>query len=146
MYTPHTVTVYNVIHTTNLTTFEDTDSVSVTILRGVFLDMSKGVNVRRSGLEGADAVELYIPFNVKAVSSSGAVKSYASPQAYWSAQDKSKLWTLSYEGNGGETFFIKGEVVLNDLNTARAHDNAFVVTKVDEKDYGSVPHWEVGAK
>lgn len=146
MYTPHTVTVYNVIHTTNLTTFEDTDSVSVTILRGVFLDMSKGVNVRRSGLEGADAVELYIPFNVKAVSPSGAVKSYASPQAFLSAQDKSGLWTLSYEGNGGETFFIKGEVVLNDLNTARAHDNAFVVTKVDEKDYGSVPHWEVGAK
>ena len=147
MYTPHTVTVYNVLHETDPATFEDTDSVNITILRGVFLDASKATNVRQSGLVSADAVNLYIPFGVNATDgTSGTAKSYAKPQAYWSAQDRRSLWTLSFEGNGGETFFIKGEVVLQDLNAARAHDDCYVVTKVDEKDYGSpdMQHWEVG--
>lgn len=148
MYTPHTITVYNVIHETDVETFEETDNVYITVLSGVFVDASKAVNVNKSGLEGADAVDVYIPFSVSAKSPQGAVKQYAKPMEFWAADDRSGLWTLSVEGNGGETFFIKGNVVLNNLDAARAHDDCYNVTKVDERDFGSVAmrHWQVGGK
>lgn len=148
MYTPHTVTVYNVIQETDITTFEEVERVYVTILRGVFLDASKAVNVRDSGLVSADAVNLFIPFSVKAVDgTTGAEKVYVGPQAFWAASDTERAgkWTLSVEGNGGETFFVKGEIVA-DVSVARAHDQSYTVTKVDEKDFGrpAMQHWQVG--
>ena len=146
MYTPHTVTVYNVLQETDLATFEETEHVNVTILRGVFLDASKATNVRESGLVSADAVDLFIPFTVTAVDgTTGVQKRYVGPQEYCAAQDRSGIWTLSVEGNGGETFFVKGEVVA-DAAVARAHDGAYTVTKVDTKDFGrpSMQHWQVG--
>ena len=129
-----------------MATFEEGEHVYVTILRGVFLDATKAANVRRSGLEGADSVALYIPFSIVAVDGwTGAEKQFVGPQEFWAAQDRSGLWTLSIEGNGGETFFVKGEVV-TDVNVARAHDDSYNVTKVDAKDFGSLSmrHWEVG--
>lgn len=112
MYAPHTVTVYNSVKETDLTTFEEVARLYVTILRGVMLQASKGVNVRESGLEGADAVNLYIPFGVEAVDgTTGASKTYTGPQSFFKAADKSSLWTLSVNGDGGTTFFVKGEFV-----------------------------------
>ena len=66
MYAPHTVTLYNVVQETDTGTFQDVEKLYVTILRGVFLEATNAVNVRESGLEGADAVSLYIPFSVDA--------------------------------------------------------------------------------
>ncbi len=156
MYAPHTITVYNVIHTTDVTTFAETDTAYVTVLEGVFVDASKAVNVRKSGLEGADAVDVYIPVGVKATDGlTGAAKQYAKPMDFWAAANKSGLWTLSFEGNGGETFFIKGRHVITktvsgstviDIDAARLHDDCYNVTKVDEKDYGTPKHWEVGGR
>lgn len=148
MYTPHTVTLYNVIQETNPETFEEQEYVYITILRGVFLDASKATNVRQSGLESADAVDLFIPFAVHAVDGiTGQTKYYAKPQEFWQASHiaRSSLWTLGVEGNGGETFFVKGEVVTT-ASVARAHDDAYNVTKVDTKDFGrvSMRHWQVG--
>lgn len=148
MYTPHTVTVYNVVKETDPTTFDDVTKNHITILRGVFLDASKGTNVIRSGLEGADAVTLHIPFSVEAVDGvTGKVKTYAQPMEYWRANDKSGLWTLSADRN---TFFAKGEVVEDEHATEEyinlMHDGVYTVTKIDEKDFGSphMKHWEVG--
>ena len=67
MYAPHTVTIYNPVKETDKETFQETQKLYVTVLRGVMLQASKAVNVRESGLEGADAVNLYIPFDVEAV-------------------------------------------------------------------------------
>ena len=67
MYAPHTVTIYNVVQEIDPTTLDEAEKVYTTILRGVMLQASKGVNVRESGLESADAVNLYIPFAVEAV-------------------------------------------------------------------------------
>lgn len=67
MYAPHTITVYNAVQETDPATFDEITKLYVTILRGVMLQASKAVNVRESGLESADAVNLYIPFSVKAV-------------------------------------------------------------------------------
>lgn len=144
---PHTVTVYNVVQETDKTTFEDKETLYVTVLRGVLCEASKAVNVRESGLEGADAVNLYIPFSVNAVDgATGKTKTYALPQAFLAAADKSGLWTLSVNGNGGLTFFIKGEFVTNNMTVALAHDGCYTLTKVDAKDFGSedMQHWECG--
>lgn len=149
MYAPHTVTVYNSVNETDPATFKEVSRLYVTILRGVMLQASKGVNVRESGLEGADAVNLYIPFNVEAVDGmTGKPKTYAGPQAFFNAADKSGLWTLSVSGNGGTTFFVKGEFVTDNETVALAHDDCYNLTKVDMKDFGSpdMQHFECGGK
>lgn len=146
---PHTVTVYNVVRETDMSTLKEVTHLYVTVLRGVLCEASKGVNVRKSGLEGADAVNLYIPFGVTAVDGfTGKTKTYAEPQEFFAANDRAGLWTLSTEGNGGDTFFIKGEFVTDNEGVALAHDNCWNVTKVDAKDFGStdMQHWEVGGK
>ena len=150
MYAPHTVTLYNVVQETDPGTFQDVEKLYVTILRGVFLEATKAVNVRESGLEGADAVSLYIPFSVDAKDgTTGKNKQYVGPQEFWAATDKSGLWTLSTDGNGGNTIFIKGEVVEPDQTVQQLemlYDDVYNVTKVDEKDFGSeqTRHWEIG--
>lgn len=145
---PHTVTIYNVTSEIDKTTLTEKLVNHMTILRGVLLDASKAANVARSGLEGADAVNLYIPFSVNAVDGvTGLKKKYAPPMEFWRMEDKSGYWTLSVTGHGGKTIFVKGEVVEPDLTEEKismAYDGVYNVTKVDEKDFGSLKHFQVG--
>lgn len=141
---PHTVTLYNVRNEFDVEAFKDTLTNHITILRGVLLDASKAVNVRTSGLEGADAVNLYIPFDVEAVDGkTGEPKTYIDPIEFWKLDDVSKYWTLQPTQ---AVFFVKDEVVSNmtfqfiNMN----YDDVYVVTKVDKKDFGSLQHFEVG--
>lgn len=142
---PHTVTVYTTEQITDQATLEDVTINHITVLRGVLLDASKAANVRASGLEGADAANLYIPFDVKAVDGvTGALKKYIGPIDFWKLEDKTGYWTLS---DGGNTFFVRGEIV--DPNSDRmaielANDDVYSITKVDMKDFGELKHWEVG--
>lgn len=143
MYAPHTVTLYNAIYDR----VNGTNNLYVTVLSGVLMQASKAVNVRESGLEGADAVNLYIPFGVIATDgSTGKAKKYVGPQEFLAAEDRSDLWTLSFSGNGGTSFFVKGEFVTDREDVAQAQDECYTVTKVDTKDYGSpeMQHWQVG--
>lgn len=141
---PHTVTLYNV-GKEDMVTFET--PVNITVLKGVLLDASKAVNVRASGLEGADAVNLYIPFDVDAVDAVSLFpRRYMGSKEYDGEADKSGLWTLE---PGEDCFFVKGEVVEpeRDFQYIKAHyDDVYVVTKVDQKDFGTpdMQHWEVG--
>ena len=150
MYAPHIVTIYNVTQETDQETFHDTQKSYITVIRGVMLQASKAVNVRESGLEGADAVNLYVPFASLAVDGvTGQEKRYVVPQEFWRAADKSGIWTLSTDGNGGTTFFVKGEVVEPDKTEQMIemlYDDVYKVTKVDMKDFGSaaMQHFEVG--
>lgn len=149
---PHTVTVYNVTVETDKTSISSEATKHITVLRGVLLEAAKAVNVRKSGLEGADAVILYIPFGIPAVDGvTGEEKTYAPPVEFWRADDKSKLWTLDISAErssiDGNTFFIKGEVVEPDLSVEdieMMYDHVYDITKVDEMDYGDLAHWEVG--
>lgn len=146
---PHKVTLYNVTREVDTSTMQDVTKLYVTVLESVLLSASKAANVRASGLEGADAVNLYIPFSVVAKdATTGKKKRYAGPQDFWNAEEKSGLWTLSVNGNGGITFFVKGEFVTDNETLALSQDGCYTVTKVDEKDFGSVDmrHWEVGGK
>lgn len=149
MYAPHTVTIYNSVKETDKETFQETQKLYVTVLRGVMLQASKAVNVRKTGLEGADAVNLYIPFSVESVDgTTGKAKKYIGPQEFYRATDKTELWTLSVNGNGGVTFFIKGEFVTDKEDVALMQDNCWSLTKVDAMDFGSadMQHWECGGK
>lgn len=145
---PHTVTIYNVTSEVDPGTLGEKLTNYITILCGVLLDASKAANVNKSGLEGADSVNLYIPFSVNAVDGvTGQKKQYAPPMEFWRMEDKSGHWTLSVTGHGGKTIFVNGEVVepyLTEEKISLAYDGVYNVTKVDEKDFGGLPHFEVG--
>ena len=90
---PHVVTLYNVVTEEDPSTFEETTTNHITILRGVLLDAVKAKNVNESGLVGADAVNLYIPTSVEAVDGvTGEPKQYVGPIEFWRAEDKSGLF------------------------------------------------------
>lgn len=148
MYTPHTVTVYNFLG-------KDPETGKplneITILRGVFLDISQGENIMRSGLSNADRATLYIPMSIKAVDgTTEQEQQYVSPKEYELLEDKTGFWTIG-ERKNSVCYFVKGEVVEPDsdyreINTR--YDYAYVVTSVDVRDFGSKPmwHWQVGGK
>lgn len=149
---PHVVTVYNTaIEYDN--DFHETIINHITVLHGVLLDASKAVNVRTSGLDGADAVNLYIPRNVSAVDGvTGQERKFLPPIEFWRQEDHSCYWTISagsgVKGGGdSSTFFIKGEVVEPERDRdflEKAYDDVYSVTKVDDKDFGGLAHWEIG--
>lgn len=146
MYVPHTVTVYN--------SHENMDTIkteyNITVLNGVLLDISKGANVIKSGLENADAATLFIPFDVEAVNGiTGKAQTYLKPKEYERAEDKSRYWTIRAGGPASvnDCFFVKGIVVSDmdyqDLDSY--YDHVYRVSSVDPKDFGSsiMQHWEV---
>lgn len=137
---PHTVTIYTIME--DMETLENT--TNITVVRGVLVDASKGANVRTSGLVGADAVNLYIPFDAVSVDGlTGQDKAYIQPKAYHAALDKTDIWTMA----PGISFFVKGEVVNPGLGYQEIndkYDNVHLITKVDTKDFGSLQHFEVG--
>lgn len=141
MYTPHTVTIYNISKGT----------ANITILRGVFLDIAQSDNIAKTGLANADKATLYIPLSIKAINAlTGVEQQYLPPKEYEQEEDKAAFWTIGKHGKGSSTncFFIKGEVVdetgyngLNDL-----YDYCYNVTTVDVRDFGSpdMQHLQVG--
>lgn len=137
---PHTVTVYNTGE--NPVTFEQESHV--TVLKGVFYDARKAANVIESGLTNADSVNLIIPFSVKAVDGkTGDAQTFLQPKEYETAMDKAQHWTIKTD----DCFFVKGDIVRPDLTFQQinsAFDNVHKVTSVDEKDFGGLPHWEIG--
>lgn len=146
---PHIVTVYNILHTVNPATIEDTAASYITVLYGVLLNAAKAVNTGSSGQVSADAVTLYIPYDVRAVDGvTGAVKRYVPPSGFRQADDTSGLWTLTAGTPECDTFFVKGEVVEPgaDFQTiSREYDNAYRVTRVQDFDFGGdMRHWKVG--
>jgi hypothetical protein len=149
MYAPHTVTVYNAHE--NVDTLKS--EYNVTVLEGVFLDVSKGANVMRSGLANADAAKLFVPFSVRAVNGlTGQEQTYIDPKEYERLSDKSPYWTFRSEGTSSnkDCFFVKGRVVADmDFQELNAYyDNVFRVSSVDLRDFGGVSmrHWEVSGK
>lgn len=142
---PHTVTVFNAWEDDNLE-----KQYEITILRGVLLDVSQGTNIAKTGLTDADTATLYIPFTVTAESTTGGSKAFSSPKEFYKATDKSALWTLDTggESNSTSTYFVKGEITekLSLSELKRSYDNVFDVKTVDIRDFGSLQHWQVGAK
>lgn len=144
MYAPHVVTVINA------TEENDTMQYRATVLHGVMLQAAKRTNADKSGAVDADTVKLFIPFNVRAVSVSGAVKHFASPKVYEAAEDKESLWTLQSAGKSSVSacFFVRGILSsgMSYTEALKSYDDVFRVSAVKTCDYGSssMQHWEVG--
>ncbi len=51
MYAPHTVTIYNIVRETDLSTLKEVEHVYITILRGVMLQASKAPMCVRAALK-----------------------------------------------------------------------------------------------
>lgn len=147
MYTPHTVTVYNYLGKDPETKKPVNE---ITILRGVFLDISQGENIMKSGLSNADSAVLYIPMDIKALNAvTGEEQQYIEPKVYDRLEDKTRFWTIGERQNN--CYFVKGEVVEpeSDYKTINTnYDYAYTVTSVDVRDFGtrSMWHWQVGGK
>ena len=139
---PHPVTVYLTGDEAPVT-FEA--ATHITVLRGVFYDSSKAVNVRESGLTNADSVNLIIPFSVEAVDGvTGKKQTYLPQKEYETAMDKEKHWTIR---TGDDCFFVKGKIVRPGLSFQEINasfDNVHQVNVVDPKDFGDLKNWEVG--
>ena len=142
MMFPHTVTVYTIT--------EDPETADVysniTVVKGVLFDGSKAANVRASGLDGADSVNLYIPFDAVSIGGeTGEDKACIRPRAFAAGWDKAGYGRM----DPGSTVFGKGEVVNPDLTFQeinRRYDNVHLITKVDTKDFGGLQHFEVGGR
>lgn len=140
---PHTVTLYQT-EIIKGDKYNDKIVNHITVLEGVLLIESKAANVRATGLEGADAANLHIPFGVKATDGvTGKEKTYVDPVEGWKADlDKSDIWTIAVG-----TVFIKGRVVEPGKNRDAleiGYDGVYEATKVDKLDFGDFPHFEVG--
>ena len=149
MYTPHTVTLYNV--TENPDTLEI--NYNITVLNGVFLDRAHARNIEKTGLRDADSATLFIPFSVSATDGvSGLPKTYVGPKAYRVLPDTTDYWTLEAGGtsSGVDCFFVKGEVVTGAgyRFIRENYDDVYDVTTVDTRDFGSadMQHWQVGGR
>lgn len=143
MYTPHTVTVYNV---------DEDGETNITILQGVFLDIAQGTNIMKSGLEKADKATLYIPFSINAINAqTGEEQQYLPPAEYELKEDHAGFWTVGKHSDSSPNscFFVKDEVVHPEadygmINTR--YDYCYRVSTVDVRDFGSpdMQHLQVG--
>lgn len=116
-----------------------TDKYKRTVLKGVFWDHKKAVNMIKSGMENAHSVSIMIPFSMD------TDKSYISPKEFYKSPGVNNF-TLS-EGDrvvkGIIDFEITGKV--SDLDKDY---EAFTIVSVDPKDFGSphMQHWEISAR
>ena len=158
---PHTITLYNVETKVSPTTCTDETTNHITILKGVLLDETKsitirrGLNARENGFVAADAITLYIPFGVTAIDpASGEEKTFLPAADFWRTENKTPFWTLSAgkQRSGpasGTSFFLRGEAVHPELDVGELETlyagNAFTVSTVSTMNFGGLPHWEIGA-
>lgn len=128
MYTNANITLYNKYYdaTTRL------DKWKRTQIKGVFWDNCKGANVKKSGMEAADSVVVFILLSVSG---------YVDPKSYTGAEG---TWTLKPGDKICKGLIDQDFTKITDLE--KAYDDVHDITKVDKKDFGSanMRHWEVG--
>lgn len=106
-------------------------------IKNVFWDDSKGVNLNK-GYENADDVNVFIP------KSQNDMSGYTDPIFYIGLND---TWTL----NNGD-IIVKGQTfeteVLSVKELKEKYNDVFIITLVDNKDFGSpnMQHFEIRGK
>lgn len=141
---PHAVTIYTVVE--NQVTFEP--DVNISVFRGALVDATKGAVINSTGMENADAVTVYIPFDTPALDPiTGVAKTYLGPKEYERTGDKSGYWTIDTTNS----FMVEGEVVVEDADFQsmnNRYDGVYRISTVDRRDFGSpdMQHWQIGGK
>lgn len=128
MYTNANITLYNKYYDA----VARLDKWKRTQLLGVFWDSCKGANVKKSGMETADSVIVFIPLNING---------YVGPKQYTGAEG---TWTLNQGDKICKGLIDQDFTKISDLE--KAYSDVYDITKVDKKDFGSanMRHWEVG--
>lgn len=142
MYTPHTVTVYNVREDPR--TFVKT--VSITLLPGVLLRGGDAAAAQTGRMAARSGATLSVPWNVAARDAlSGEPCNFVSAKAYAAAEDTATLWTL----DPNRDFFVLGEVVdeSGSFQAIKAsHDGVYRVTAVTVNDAREKATWHIEAE
>lgn len=132
MYTNSSITIYNKYFIKS----EKTDGYKRTVIKNAFYEERQATNRLQSGLIDADKVLVLIPFE------SLEIGEYVPPREFEGLEG---TFTIQ---NGDR--IVKGEVLL-EINKPTELDKeyeAFTITSVDKKDFGSkkMRHFEIGAK
>lgn len=129
---PHKCTIYN--------KYLDSSSIEHwkrTVLEGVYMEHTAGINYRKHGVTGADKVFVIIPKEVKG-------GQYTTPAAFRVLEDK-EGWTLQ-EGDSFVLGVIDYEILRSDAELSNLYDEVYTITTIDHFDTGNLEHWEVGGK
>ena len=104
------------------------------VLNNVFIDKSKIVNTNSTGMTDANSIWVAIPMT--------SVKNYVYPKTFRGSPDK---YMTIQEGD----VLVEG-IVKEDYTSMtqlfKEVDNAYTITGVDYKAFGSLPHFEVSGK
>lgn len=115
-----------------------------TVLDGVELQITKGINISKSGNDAADGASIHIKIN------ENIRKTYRKSKEYKALEDKQEYFTLKpgdFFMNGGyEVTPISEEDYPNGFfeYMKSKHDDVYNITTVDV--FKSIPHFEVGGK
>jgi len=145
MYTPHSVTVYNICRD---------GTVCIAFLDGVFLNASSGGGVMKYGAVSEDAAALFIPLDCRAVDPAGGQEqSFCEPGAFDRLDNRGAFWTIVIRDRRScaDCFFVRGKVVAPELSFAEIRDryaDVFRVSSAAVRDFGSerMRHWQIGGK
>lgn len=115
-----------------------------TVLEGVELQITKGINVSKSGNDTADTANLHIKINAD------IRKRYKKPKEYKALENKQGCFTLKLDD-----FFMAGKYDVSPVNDKDypdgffeymkgSYDDVYNITTVDV--FKTIPHFEVGGK
>lgn len=113
-----------------------TDKYHKHIIKGCFVDDINQSSTAKNGLDNADSIFIAIPFENAA--------NYLDPLDYKNKVDVSKHFTFK-EGD----IVVKGEVLEDYQKLKDIQENysfVYTITKVDIKDFGNKPHFEIAGK
>lgn len=135
MYTNTSMTIYN----KHFDKSERMDLYHKTEIDKVFWDDTKAYNRLQSGMNEADEVTIFVPFDYT------SNKEYISPKEYAKLDDVGGYFTF----RTGDVI-VKGKVdtEVDNPTELEKHYEVFVITSVDTKDYGSphMRHWQIGGE
>ena len=115
-----------------------------TVLDGVELQITKGINVSKSGNASADSANLHIKINDE------IDKIYKKPKAFKALEDRHGFFTLKpddfFMAGGYDNTPIDDEDYPNGFKeyAMSEYDDVFNITTVDV--FKTIPHFEVGGK
>lgn len=142
-----TVTVFNLYRSKQL----GTATWYPHVISKCYLNVDKGSNIQKTGLQNADAAKLHIKYKIQDGKKVIGDMEYKEPKE-WDAQTNDQYEkTITF--TEGEDFFVLGDFSGNPIDDDEirgglfqqmnsTHDNVYRITTVGM--YKNIPHFEIG--
>ena len=142
-----TVTVFNLYRSKQL----GTATWYPHVISGCYLNIDKGANIQKTGLENADTAKLHVSYHFRDGKKMVGELEYKEPKE-WDAQTNDEYAnTITF--TDGEDFFVVGDFSGEPINDDDIrgglfqymnsnYDNVFRITTVGM--YKTIPHFEIG--